>query len=1064
MEVSENEFIPFPGPSGPAAPLMTTRPPLLLVWLLIAHSLCSGSPESYTNSTDIVYPTRFRGVEWDNEQWKLSTTLLEPGRYQSRISLANGYLGINLAALGPFFEKDNQSLNGWPVLDRRQSFATIAGFYDSQPKLNSSNFPWLDQYGGESIISGVPHWAGLLVKTEAATLDASTDPRSIKNFHSALDLRTGLMKWKFEWVIDGQPEISIEYTMFVHKLHVNRAAVQLELKAVSDFELSVIDLLDGDCAARTDFVEKRYHSSSSTICSAVRPNGMANVTGHVCSSLRSEAFSQSYLLKGSPTPSSSASPSTIAQSARIKLKREQTVAVQKFIGAASGDAFSDPHTVALQSAIAGAKDGFSSQLDSHRREWSSIMTKESVDDYALAQYDPSTIDPNIVELQILAITNPFHLLQNTISSNAIALANTSSALDNWSISVCGLGSSCYGGMIFWDAEVWMAPGLVLSHPHAAQRIINYRVAQFPQAQDNIKMAFSSSQNRTNQFSPDDAIYPWTSGRFGNCTASGPCFDYEYHINGDIGLSFFHHLVVTGNFEYFKRHLWPIYQAIAGLFSNLLSETSTHKYALRNATDPDEYANHVDNPAYTMFLIKHHLTTANELRGRVGQKPKPTWLKQANNLALPIDDQSGIILEYEGMNSSIVVKQADVVLIDDFLDFPNPHRLENLEYYGTKQSLNGPGMTYGVYSVVENRFQISGCSSYTYHLFSSQPYIRAPWFQFSEQLVDDYSQNGGIHPAFPFLTGMGGDYRVTVYGYLGLRLELDHLSVDPSLPPQIASLSYRKIYWHGYPIRAKSNQTHTSLFRPPSGALADADPDYAEAPIPVKHRSSGRILKLGRARTVTVPNRPVYLANPIQCAPIKSDQAFLPGQFPLSILDGSSATRWIPSDLPATVTVPLNEHFRAKQIIGFGFQSSNFTDFRIRFFDDPGQRTALSTYSSFNGTHVGFHPFVGLDDHDDHDHQQKISQKDHGWSFYRFDQPIGFSKYANLTVFDTDQIQSAHPESFHTQDSRPKNQHTSQRNSKSLGMAQWTLLTSHHHSSRTPESHNRNSGQTLIELL
>ncbi|KAI9620420.1 hypothetical protein H4Q26_013632 [Puccinia striiformis f. sp. tritici PST-130] len=840
---------------------MTILAHFVLFWLGIALPAWS---TSHQNSTDSSYPTRFRGVRWDNEQWKLVNTVLEPGRYQSRISLANGYLGINLAALGPFFEKDhpeNNSLNGWPVFDRRQSFATIAGFYDYQLKLNSSNFPWLNQYGGEN-----------------------------PNFQSSLDLKAGLMRWKFDWVLDGvQPMISIEYTMFVNKLHINRAAVQLKVKAAGDIELRVVDLLDGECAVRTDLVEKHHHSNSSTICSTVSPDGMAHLTGHV-------------------PQLTDHSTSTIAQSASLKLKREQSVVVEKFIGAASGDAFSNPQAIALQSALAGADDGFAAQLDSHRKEWSSIMTEDSVDDYGLPEQGPSRIDPDIVELQFLRSPTRFTFYK-ILSARMLSHFPTTPPRST-------TGAS--------------------RHPQAAQRIINYRVAQFPQAQENLKMAYSSSQNQTNQFSPGDAIYPWTSGRFGNCTASGPCFDYEYHINGDIGLSFYHHLVATGNFNSFKRNLLPIYQAIAGLFSNLLSETSDWKYGLRNATDPDEYANHVNNPAYTMFLMKHHLITANELGNIFGQKTNPIWSKQAENLALPIDNQTGIILEYEGMNSSIEVKQADVVLIDDFLNFPNPHRLENLEYYGTKQSLNGPGMTYGVYSVVENRFQVSGCSSYTYQLLSSQPYVRAPWFQFSEQLVDDYSQNGGTHPAFPFLTGMGGDYRVTVYGYLGLRLELDHLSIEPSLPPQIASLRYRKFYWHGYPVRAKSNQTHTTLFRPRLGAIPDADPDYADAPIPVKLRSSTRTLKLKPQHTLTVPNRAVYMSNPLQCAPIKSDQAFHPGQFPISIADGSSATRWVPSDLPATITVQLNEHFRAKSIIGFGFQSSNFTEFRISFFDDPAQ--------------------------------------------------------------------------------------------------------------------------------
>ena len=100
------------------------------------------------------------------------------------------------------------------------------------------------------------------------------------------------------------------------------------------------------------------------------------------------------------------------------------------------------------------------------------------------------------------------------------------------------------------------------------------------------------------------------------------------------------------------------------------------------------------------------------------------------------------------------------------------------------------MTYAVFSIIENNNSTSGCASYTYDLYSSQPYARAPWFQFSEQLIDDYGENGGTHPAFPFLTGMGGAHRVAVFGYLGLKLTLDSLNIYPSLPPQIPHLRLR----------------------------------------------------------------------------------------------------------------------------------------------------------------------------------------------------------------------------------------------------------------------------------
>ena len=45
-----------------------------------------------------IYNTRFEGTTWDDETWRLTTTTLDQGHYQSRMSLSNGYLGINLAA------------------------------------------------------------------------------------------------------------------------------------------------------------------------------------------------------------------------------------------------------------------------------------------------------------------------------------------------------------------------------------------------------------------------------------------------------------------------------------------------------------------------------------------------------------------------------------------------------------------------------------------------------------------------------------------------------------------------------------------------------------------------------------------------------------------------------------------------------------------------------------------------------------------------------------------------------------------------------------------------------
>lgn len=513
----------------------------------------------------------------------------------------------------------------------------------------------------------------------------------------------------------------------------------------------------------------------------------------------------------------------------------------------------------------------------------------------------------------------------------------------------------------------MQPGLVVAYPQAAKQIARYRSERFPQAQQNVQTAYQSSQNETGKFSSDGAVYSWTSGRYGNCTGTGPCFDYEYHLNGDIALQFRSYWIASGDTDFFREELFPVYNAIAQLYADVVTYNDTSGlYDLYNATDPDEYANFQTNVGFTMVLMKTHLESTNDLRTRFGIGANQTWANISDLVNIPVYEPANIILEYQTMNGSISVKQADVVLVDDFLEYPNPYSLSNLDYYAGKQTLNGPGMTYGVFSIVASEISPSGCSAYTYDLYGSQPYTRAPWFQFSEQLLDDWNDNGGTHPAYPFLTGIGGANRVAVFGYLGLRLMTDSLNVDPDLPPQITHLNYRTIYWQGWPINATSNSTHTTLQRL-SNPLASANSSFADAPIPVtvgldgsSTSSNATIHNLYLNGTITLENRRTGFnktvpGNIAQCQPVNSDREYSPGQFPLSAVDGAISTKWQPthSNQSASITVQLPEPFIA------------ISEFRFDWAQAPPRSYAV-TFSNSSGSAVNVTSDAGVDVSDPYD--------------------------------------------------------------------------------------------------
>ena len=862
------------------------------------------------------YSTRFGDVTWDASAWTLRTTTIRPNDFRSAAFTANGYIGMSMVSTGPFVQTFPES-SGWPLFDQRQTFGTVSGFFDRQPTTNGTNFPWLSQYGWDSAISGIPSWTPLILELPSGDyLSANTSVSELSNVALTQDFRNGLVRWQYTWSPPNGSSLNISYTAFADKLHINRACVQLQVEPSEDFNVTITNVLDGSTALRANLKDRGIDGNF--IYSAVSPVGVDEVTAWVYASMES-SVRLTNLKPSTPKPYISASPASVAQSASVFLKAGETTTITKYVGVASADGFQDPQNQAKSAMSEARADGYSKSLQAHSTEWKQVLPSDHVSNYS----NPTTgeIPPALVEKSIVEVVSIFGLLMNTIGDNAIALLKNASTqadapLNSNGISVCGLTSDCYAGQRFWDEDTWMQPFLTASFPSAAKQITNNRVQQYPQAKKNIQTAYQSSKNGT-VFSEDSAIYPWTSGRDANCTATGPCFDYEYHLNGDIALSFVSLWASSGDTEYFKDNLYDPLQSIASTFSDLLkSERNMSTYSLMNLTDPDEFANGVDNGGFTMPLAAFSLNSANWFREAFGQPRNTQWDEKASNLEIPT--AGDISLEYSGMNGTIDVKQADVVLKVYPLAAANyslASQLADLDYYAGRQSQDGPAMTYAIFSIDASEISSSGCGSYTYDLGSWSPYVREPWYSFSEQLIDNFTLNGGTNPAFPFLTGHGGSLQVNLYGYLGLRYTVDYmLYINPTLPPQIPYITYPTFYWQGWPIKAIANSTTTTLVRL-STPLPGANSTYATAPIPVivgpPNINSNTRYSLPFNTTLSLPNRlpqtnKTIPGNILQCltGDITTSSSYQPGQFPLAAIDGALSTSWQPTlaSSPTSLTI------------------------------------------------------------------------------------------------------------------------------------------------------------------
>jgi hypothetical protein len=140
----------------------------------------------------------------------------------------------------------------------------------------------------------------------------------------------------------------------------------------------------------------------------------------------------------------------------------------------------------------------------------------------------------------------------------------------------------------------------------------------------------------------------------------------------------------------------------------------------------------------MPLIASTFEQTNWFRQQFGMPADATINTQAMEIYVPRDSYAiANILEYDGMNGSVQVKQADVILdiypLSFNQNYTTAEKLADLDLYAGLQSPDGPGMTYAIFSIAASSISPSGCSPWTYDVWSSQPYTRAPWFGFSEQV-------------------------------------------------------------------------------------------------------------------------------------------------------------------------------------------------------------------------------------------------------------------------------------------------------------------------------------------
>jgi len=341
--------------------------------------------------------------------------------------------------------------------------------------------------------------------------------------------------------------------------------------------------------------------------------------------------------------------------------------------------------------------------------------------------------------------------QQDVHSMLYHLYSFSRAGTDYSPSPMGLSGLGYNGHVFWDSDLWMYPALLVLHPDIAKSLVEYRFNRLDLARRN---AFEHGYK--------GAMFPWESADTGVeetpvWALSGP---FEHHITACVGLAAWQYYCVTQDKDWLREKGWPILQATADFWASRVERNGLGRYDIKNVVASDEWAENVDNDAFTNAAAQANLRAAAAAAKLLGRPANADWALVAQNIPI-LKMPDGVTKEHATYHGE-GIKQGDVNL----LAFPlgtitDPSQIKkDLAYYETRVPNEGtPAMTQAIFALLYARL---GDGAKAQHFFQDAytPNLLPPFRVIAET-------KGGTNPYFA--TGAGGVLQAVLMGFGGLDI-------------------------------------------------------------------------------------------------------------------------------------------------------------------------------------------------------------------------------------------------------------------------------------------------------
>ena len=219
---------------------------------------------------------------------------------------------------------------------------------------------------------------------------------------------------------------------------------------------------------------------------------------------------------------------------------------------------------------------------------------------------------------------------------------------------------------------------------------------------------------------------------------------------------------------------PIGLNVADFWASRVERNGPGHYDIKNVVAADEWAENVDNNAFTNAAAKATLQNATEAAKLLGIAPNADWMLVANNI--PILKMADGTTQEHATYKGEGIKQADVNLLSYPLkEVTDPVAIKrDLEYYEKRVPNEGtPAMTQAIFTLLYARL---GDKDKAFHWFQDAyvPNLNPPFRVIAET-------KGGTNPYFA--TGAGGIVQSILMGFGGLEITPQGIQQVKSVLPK-----------------------------------------------------------------------------------------------------------------------------------------------------------------------------------------------------------------------------------------------------------------------------------------